>query len=151
MKRYTVLSLTVIFFLLGSCQSVNTINHQTPPDNISDENPGTKIVLFYNRDTEDLEKEYYEALFDFTDAYPKKDIEIELVQSDKYDDLSQRYEVIQCPTLILIQGEKVQLRIEGDKKREYIFKHLSEVIESKVSFALKENSAIAEPLAKAEQ
>lgn len=130
MKTSAFFPIMIMFLLLGSCQQVNLINHADSTSGKPDRSATPTILFFYTQQTMDKEDPYYEALFDITDAYPDQEIKIEFLQSEKNHVMMKRYEIIECPTLIITQGEKVTLRIGGKQDKSFIFQEIKKRLNS---------------------
>lgn len=113
LNKGLILSLLFLWVLLPSCQHDN-LTSEYPYLNSEEE---LVTILF----TEDSNNEpnsyhaYYDALIDFQQEHPEA---LSTVHSAGMEDakLMQHYEVTDFPTMIILEEEEIQLRLEGDNE-----------------------------------
>lgn len=99
-------------------------------------------ILFSEPDPVDQEKPYLDALLELQSLYPNEVPHV-LVTSGEHEDVIRYFQIEQFPTLIVVQGDKVFLRLEGEYSTAQIIKEIERVYHlSSKSLSKKESSFI---------
>ncbi len=83
------------------------------------------VVLFSDESSLHKEGEFYDALLDVRNSYPDKVFPLKIVnQTDRA--LIRHYEIIEYPTMLVVNRDGVTLRAEGAHQKEEIVSLLKE-------------------------
>ncbi|WP_257350616.1 thioredoxin [Pseudalkalibacillus decolorationis] len=104
-----------ILALLSSCQFTPTLN-QLP---INFDKAEVHTLLFSAGNYQSEERSYYDALLNLQNKYPDKLNSIKIIQK-KNSDIVQYFNISTYPTLIIMNGKEVEVRVEGHKDSEHI-------------------------------
>lgn len=122
--------------ILNSCQSVDS----SAGNLIEIDEDETVTILFsdssaiYNEDT------YYDALLEWQQSINQNPVPFKIIDaSDK--DIIHYFDINQFPTMLVISGEHVLLRLEGPITKDEILNHLTEIFtfEEELDHTLNDN------------
>lgn len=85
-------------------------------------------VLFSNEQSLRDEAEYYDALLELQHTHPDESLPFQIIySSDK--EMIKFFQIEQYPTLVVLYGDEIKLRIEGMHKKEEIIKQLEDTLQ----------------------
>ncbi|WP_078554963.1 hypothetical protein [Bacillus alkalicellulosilyticus] len=117
-----MLLLTFLFIQTGCWSSEAAI---TNPYELEDEEYIT--LLFSNDSSLNYESSFYDALLELRKQYPEHEIPFDIINSENRD-IIRYYNITEYPTLIILEGSSIVLRIEGKRDKEVIKTKLYEII-----------------------
>lgn len=123
MNKFLVAALVSLGLLLPSCQQ-NNINSHYP---FLDQEEIVTILFSDPHEENTNEHSYYDALIEFQQENPEALSEIHIADSADQQ-LMHYYEVSDFPTMLVLNGQEVELRLEGPQEHS----HILEEIESSI-------------------
>ncbi len=125
MGRKAILSVFYFSILvLSSCVSQASYA-DSPIEGVEDE---TIAVLFSDINSVAVENDYYNALLELQQQQPEHFPAIHFVDTDDKKAI-EYYNVKQFPTMLVLNGDDVSLRLEGAYSKEEIFQMLKNTLE----------------------
>lgn len=88
-------------------------------------------VLFSNEHSLRDEADYYDALLELQHAYPDESLPLQIIYSNDREKIK-FFEIEQYPTLVVLYGNEIKLRIEGLHKKEEIIHQLEATLNIQV-------------------
>ncbi|SDN23487.1 hypothetical protein [Alkalicoccus daliensis] len=110
MNKGLIIPLMFFWMMLPSCQHDN-LSSKYPY--LNNEEELVTLLFTENAESEPADHHaYYDALLDFQQEYPDALSKVHAVDETDHQ-LMQYYEVTDFPAMIILDGEEVQLRLEG--------------------------------------
>ncbi|WP_026674448.1 hypothetical protein [Alkalihalobacterium bogoriense] len=123
MKQQLSYLILTSFLLTSGCWATEAVTNY-PFEN---EEEQMITVLFSNNHTIQNESSFYDALLEFQQLYPDYDLPLTIVYEDERD-IIQYFEITEFPTLLVIDGQTVELRIEGHHGKDDILNKLNSIV-----------------------
>jgi len=131
MDKYIELMIISSILLLSSCfQTTSSV--ESPLQQHEEE---TITVLFSDSSKIQDEKTYYDALLELKQHYPGNVPALLIIDANERDAI-RYFNIQQFPTMIVLTGEKENLRMEGTFTKDEILAHLLELFKSEKEVAL---------------
>jgi hypothetical protein len=108
-------------FMLSSCVSSAQSDEATPPAYTAE---STTTILFSDAKAFDEEHSYYDALLELQTKHPDKLPSFQIIDADDKDRIKQ-FEVETFPTMLILTGEDIHLRMEGPQAKDDILNKLN--------------------------
>lgn len=122
MNKYIRMMMISSFFLLNACvSSASTL--ENPLQQHTEE---TITVLFSDSSTLQDESSYYDALLELQRTYSTDTPSFLIIDATERD-IIRYYNIEQFPTMLVVTGEKENLRMEGTFSKDEILAHLIKV------------------------
>lgn len=119
MKVLPIIVLTSVFFSTSACQS-NKIDEDYGID--SDK----KQIIFFSDETNyQLEAAYYDAIIELKQSFPEEVKNMMTLSPTKAENYYERFEVKECPTLLVIYGDEIIVRVDGGNSKTGIIEPIS--------------------------
>lgn len=128
MGKLTVGALILLALMLPSCQ-LDNISSQYPF--LGQEEEIVTILFSDNQEENINEHPYYDALIDFQQQNPEALSEIHIADASDQQ-LMNYYEVSDFPTMLVLNGDRVELRLEGTKDYAYILQEIELSVMSQI-------------------
>ncbi|WLD95002.1 thioredoxin domain-containing protein [Alkalihalobacillus sp. AL-G] len=122
-RIFLSIPMLAVLSILSSCQITPALSHM--PDFAQGQ---VHTILFSSNDNHNKERAYYDALLELQKKYPDKLSSIKIIQKDNTD-MVDYFKVSTFPTLIIMYGNKVSVRIEGQKDTDKITEAIEPVYE----------------------
>lgn len=122
MDKYFGIIIFSSFFLLNACVS----SASTMENPLQSQPSETLTVLFSDTSTMQKETNYYNALLELQQTYQTDTPSLIIIDATEHD-IVRYFNIEQFPTIIVVTGEKENLRIEGPFSKDEILAHLIEV------------------------
>jgi hypothetical protein len=123
-KFYGIIVLVTCFLVITGSYIYNNNNATSATP---DENSQIDTILFSNDQYLSTEKNYYNALLNIQNEFPKKINTFQIVFQSDSEELIKKYRVTKYPTLLILDNEKVLVRIEGEHSEDRIFNKIEKV------------------------
>jgi hypothetical protein len=124
-SRITIIFVLSFCFVLSGCSFFALSNNNKPI--ISNEEDQLETLLFSNDTYLETEKNYYNALLDIQKDYPSEVHSFDIIFLRDNKEIVDHYEIKSYPTLLIINEDKVLVRIEGEQSEENIYKEIENV------------------------
>ncbi|KAA0548093.1 hypothetical protein FZW96_10205 [Bacillus sp. BGMRC 2118] len=111
------------FTILSSCNSDNDTEHSIDTFLKAD------ALFISNEENLEVEDEYYDAILEIKKLYPGAMNKVVLLTDREYHNIEEQLDVSTYPTLLLLNEEKVKVKIEGERNTHYIFEEIVAYIE----------------------
>lgn len=111
MKKLPLFLIFSSLYLLIGCQHQSD-NSDELPAFINEGSDKAVSYFFSNEDQLEEEMSYYDALLDFNRNYPERLDSIKII-TEQNDELIEYFNVHVYPTLLVIEEQKVTVRLEG--------------------------------------
>ncbi len=108
--------------MLTGCVSPTSSVHSNLP---SETNTEMVTILFSDPASYDKEHTYYDALLELQNNYPDQITSFQIIEADDKDPIKQ-FAVETFPTMLIIQGDNIHLRMEGNHVKEDIVAKLQQ-------------------------
>jgi hypothetical protein len=123
-----ILSLLSSFCILSSCSNTKNINDYYPFLK-SNDNKAPLTLLFSNEADLAEEHIYYDAIIGVQQTYPDKLSNV-VVISQQETELIDYYNIETYPTLLILDGVDIKLRIEGPQGLANIYEELEFILQN---------------------
>ncbi|ARK31169.1 hypothetical protein [Halalkalibacter krulwichiae] len=124
MDKYIEMMIISSMLFLSSCfPQASSIENP-----ISQDQEQTITVLFSDSSNLHEEKTYYDALLELKQKDPVNAPSLMIIDSEERDAI-RYFNIEQFPTMIVLTGEKENLRVEGSLTKDEILGHLKEVFQ----------------------
>ncbi|MCR6111275.1 hypothetical protein HXA35_13080 [Bacillus sp. A301a_S52] len=121
-----MISLISSFCILSSCSNTKNISDNYPF--LKDTEDKAPVTLLFSNESELAEEHiYYDALIDVQQSYPDKLSNV-IIVSQEEDELIDYYNIDTYPTLLLLDGLNIKLRIEGPQLLANIYEEVEFIL-----------------------
>jgi protein-disulfide isomerase-like protein with CxxC motif len=76
-----------------------------------------------------MEKDYYNALLDIQKKFPDEVNSFQIIIQKDNNKMIEDYEISTYPTLLILDDNKIKIRIEGNQTQNFIYEKLEKVYE----------------------
>lgn len=121
-QQFTWIMLTLL--LLTSACAGNTKSE--PP--IVTSSGQMMTILFSNEQSLRDEADFYDALLELQQSFPDESVPLQIIYSNEKEKVK-HFKVAQYPTLIVLEGHEVKLRMEGLHEKEEIMRMLKNTLQ----------------------
>lgn len=114
-----VLPIIMLLFLVTACQKV--------VDTDLEIDTSVKQIVFFSDESRSadfhIEGPYYDAIIELRQQFPEEFRRMKIVEPSKAN--NETFKVNECPALIVVQNEKVIVKITGENTKEEIVQPIS--------------------------
>lgn len=123
-KFYGIIGIVSLCLVIAGCFVYNKNN-----TTLATQPKERKIetILFSNNQYLNSERNYYNALLVIQNKYPKEINSFQIVFDNENEDIIKKYRIIKFPTLLILDNEKVLVRIEGNHPEDHILEKIEHV------------------------
>lgn len=125
MRVLPIVILTSVLFTAGSCQSKKI------DEDLGIDSSKKQIIFFSDESKYQLEASYYDAIIELKQSFPEEVKNMMTLSPKNSEDYYKRFEVNECPTILVIYNEKIVARIDGESSKNEIIKPISTALSSK--------------------
>ncbi|WP_163103157.1 hypothetical protein [Peribacillus alkalitolerans] len=118
---------SVCTFILSSFSSLSESSSTALP-----RTENKQLLFVTSKDKYMLENEYYDALIELKDKFPKETNQMVVIEADskKFKETSQLLNHIQAPAIVIMENRKIKLEIQGvHTNKEVIVEKIHRVLE----------------------
>jgi hypothetical protein len=115
------ISLCIVIF------SFYFINNDKVTSATQKENRQMETILFSNNQYLSSEENYYNALLEIKQKYPKEVNSFQIIFQNENEEIIKRYQIVKYPTLLILDNDKVLVKLEGNISKDNIFKEIESV------------------------
>jgi hypothetical protein len=123
-RIFLSIPLITVLAILSSCQFTPALSYV--PIDLKDGQIHT--ILFSSPDDRFDERNYYQALLNLQNKYPDKLKSIKVYEKEN-NDLIEYFNVTTFPTLLVLDGENIKVKIEGNRDIDHIMNNLEPAYE----------------------
>ncbi|MBM6618621.1 hypothetical protein [Bacillus suaedaesalsae] len=116
------------FMILSSCNFGNAGEHSLESFLQAD------ALFISNEENLEIEDEYYDAILEIKKMYPGEMNKVILITDQEHHYIEEQLEVSTYPTLLLLNEQKVKVKIEGERNTDYIFEEIVSYIEDEKQY-----------------
>ncbi|ERN53108.1 hypothetical protein M3689_06305 [Alkalihalophilus marmarensis] len=123
MEKLLLSMLLAPIFMLSAC-----VSSASNEDNQPFYEESNMVTLFFS-DPKAIDKEhtYYDALLEFQTHHPEQLSSFYVIEAEDKDKVKQ-YDIETFPTMLILSGEHIHLRLEGPQRKDNIISNLTNMI-----------------------